>query len=284
MTPPGGDGIDVVAPARRPETVGRLLEALARGDRRPDLVSLVGHEVPLSIDTRGLPVRLLRPRSKHYAVGEQDVALRRNVGAWASPLPWLVFLDDDVVPARDTLASCARLLADAPVVWGHHRFLDLRATPVEAVLALPASAGRSRELGVNRWHGWASCYGGMLAVHRATFLAAGGYDMAYSGRHAGEDQDLGRRLARGLQGTDRVFIHEPPYAWHPVVPEPWAAPGWTNLCAHGHREVSARVDGLAVLRCEACPWFRVVGDPPQTGLAPCLPFAYGQVDVEVFAL
>lgn len=282
-SPPAADGIDVVVPARRPATVDRLLSALAQGDRRPDLVSLVGHEVPRAIDRHGLQVRLLRPRSERYAIGDHDVALRRNVGGWASPHRWLVFLDDDVVPARDTLSTCARLLPGEPVVWGHHRFADLVATPVDSLLDLLPRAGRPREDGVNRWHLWMSCYGGMLAIRREVLLAHGGYDMAYAGRHAGEDQDLGRRLARSLGDTDRVFIHEPPFAWHPLEPEPWAPPGWSNLCRRAHDETTGMEGGVAVVRCGRCPWFRVAGEPP-IGLSPLIPFDPDLVDLQTCVL
>lgn len=133
------------------------------------------------------------------------MALRRNVGAWSAEHRWLVFLDDDVVPARDTVAASVRLLQKDPVVWGHHRFVDLGSVAVDALLDLPARAGRPRESGVNRWHRWMSCYGGMLAISREAFLEAGGYDMAYAGRHAGEDQDLGRRLALARRGSEQMF-------------------------------------------------------------------------------
>lgn len=282
--PPSSEGLDVVVPVRRPAATARLLEALAQGTRRPDLVTLVGHEVPRSLDPQGLPVRVLRPQSVAYAIGECDVVLRRNVGAWASPMSRLVFLDDDVLPDRRTVESCWRLLERGPVVWGHHRFRDLSGWDVAQVLDLPPQAGRSREAGVNRWHLWMSCYGGMAAFDRDVLIAHGGYDQAYAGRHAGEDQDLGRRLARSLGGTDAVFVHEPPFAWHPERPEPWAPAAWSNVCRGPHDEGTVEEAGVRFTTCARCPWRRAEGALPTDRAEPLLRFDPALVEVEEFAL
>lgn len=281
LWPAGGmSGVDVVVPARRTATVPRLLRALSRGDRTPALVSLVGNEIPESTPTYGLRVRLLRVRSDAYAVGDLDVALRRNVGAWASPCSRLLFLDDDVVPARNTLDHCAALLDREPVVWGHYRYIDFSGVDPVELLDLPPDRGRSREHGVNRWHGWQSCYGGMFGIHTQVFVGAGGFDMVYSGWHSGEDQDLGRRLALNLRGEERIFIHEPPFAWHPVQREPWSDPGWTNLCPGGHARTERDAGGIRAEGCDRCPWMRTLTEPPKSGRESILPFLADAVAVE----
>jgi hypothetical protein len=86
----------------------------------------------------------------------------------------------------------------------------------------------------------------------------GGFDMAFCGRHAGEDQNLGRRLARRLDGCERVFIHEPPFAWHPTGKLPWAKAGYTNLYSAAHRLFRTRRGGIEVETCNVCPHFRVL--------------------------
>ncbi|MFG1605016.1 hypothetical protein [Actinoplanes sp. NPDC049265] len=273
--------IDVVVPARRAATVSRLLMGLAAGDDRPDLVTLIGHEVPDDQPAFGLTVRLLRPASTRYPIGDHDVAVRRNIGIWRSPCARIIGLDDDVVPAADTVAACRRLLAEDAYVWGHHRYRDLSAvgTDPELVARLvhtPAGAGRSRELGVNRWHLYQSCYAGMFAARRDELIASGGFDLAYCGRHAGEDQDLGLRLARRIHGREQVFIHEPPFAWHPEQPEPWGPPGWTNLCSGGHRTRSTVRNGLDLMSCLDCPWMTTDRPPKATDPLPLLAFDPGQ--------
>lgn len=279
-----GPTVDVIVPVRRPQTVGRLLEALALGSRVPDQVTLVGHEVPLDLSPQGMAVRVLRPGGDTYAVGDRDVVLRRNVGAFTSGLDLLVFLDDDVVPARTTVESVERLLHRTPVVWGHHRFLPLDDLSVGALLDLPPTAGRSREDGVNRWHQWMSCYGGMAAFSRDLFVEAGGYDMAYAGRHAGEDQDLGRRLALRLGHAGRAFIHEPPFAWHDVTSQPWAAPSWTNLCTGPHDVTEQRCGAVSFSTCRRCPWRQARGELPHDGWEPLVTFDPALAPVSVFAL
>jgi hypothetical protein len=278
--------VDVVVPARRAATVPRLLAALAAGDDRPDLVTLVGHEVPGNMTAHGLTVRLVRPTSTRYPIGDYDVAVRRNVGIWHSPCRWIIGLDDDVLPAADTVGACRRLLAAEPYAWGHHRYRDFGADPDELarLVHTPPRAGRSREHGVNRWHLYQSCYAGMYAARRDELLASGGFDLAYCGRHAGEDQDLGRRLARRIHQRDRIFIHEPPFAWHPERPDPWGPPVWTNLCVGPHHPTLTVLNGIRFETCAACPWLRAVDPPVIAGTMPVLSFDPDAVPVEVVEL
>ena len=279
-----GEAIDVIVPVRRPQVVGRLLEALALGSQVPGRVTLVGHEVPLDLDPHGLSVRVLRPGGDTYAVGDRDVVLRRNLGAFLSDLDLLLFLDDDVVPARTTVEMSGALLQRSPVVWGHHRFRSLDGLSVGALLDLSPAAGRSREDGVNRWHQWMSCYGGMAAFTREVIVEAGGYDMAYTGRHAGEDQDLGRRLSLRLGHSGRAFIHEPPFAWHDIRSEPWAAASWTNLCRGPHDLGEEQRSGITFSTCRRCPWREAKGELPHDRDEPLIPFDPALVEVAVFAL
>lgn len=217
-------------------------------------------------------------------MGERDVVLRRNVGAFASDLDLLLFLDDDVVPARTTVESAVRLLRLSPVVWGHHRFLPLAGFSVEALIDLSPAAGRSREEGVNRWHQWMSCYGGMAAFTHQAFIGVGGYDMAYAGRHAGEDQDLGRRLSLRLGHSGQAFVHEPPFAWHDVESLPWAPAAWTNLCPGSHDLAVEVRGGVLFEACRACPWGRALGELPHDRTEPVVPFDVSLVDLAIFAL
>jgi len=68
-----------------------------------------------------------------------------------------------------------------------------------------------------------------------------------------------RRIARTLDHSDRVFIHEPPFAWHPEERISWSEPGYTNLCAE-HRLVEAEEAGIRIERCAVCPYFRALGE------------------------
>jgi hypothetical protein len=273
--------LDVVVPALRTATIDRLLFGLARGSTRPDVVSLVSNEVPSGIETHGLDVRLLRFRSETYPVGERDVALRRDVGIWSSECSHVLSLDDDLAASAGLVESSLALLRDEPCFWGHHRYIWVDGYGPERLLELPPELGRPRESPPNSWHMWRSCYGGLFGFERSLVQGLGGFDLAFSCRHAGEDQALGKRLAAHLAGTEQVFVHEPPFAWHPADPEPWEPPGWTNLCREGHELEERSVNGLPVRACGRCPYFVAAEEEPLFGDEPVLPFDPALVDVTV---
>ena len=139
--------------------------------------------------------------------------------------------------------------------WGHHRYISFSRYRVDDLLALPPARGRTREHPANAWHGWMSCYGGLFGAAKTVVQEVGGFDMIFSVRQAGEDQNLGRRLALGLDGRDRVFIYEPPFAWHPEENLPWAPALYTNLCAQEHQLSHRDLNGLTLEECSRCPSF-----------------------------
>jgi hypothetical protein len=275
--------IDVVIPSLRPQTVTAALASLSLGSRRPDLVTIVSNEIGRDVDCHGLAVRVLRFRSAIYPVGSQDVALRRNVGIWSSPCSHLITFDDDQIAPADMAASAAALLEQSPYFWGHYRYLRFDGLTVEQIVRLPPEAGRAREHPPNAWHLWQSAYGGLFGASKDLLLEVGGYDMAFCGRHAGEDQDLARRLARRVYGSERIFVHEPPFAWHPEERIAWGEPGWSNLCTDGHELAAARVGGLPAQRCGRCPYFQLTGPVGGNGRL-IIPFDPDSVEIVVEAL
>jgi hypothetical protein len=118
--------------------------------------------------------------------------------------------------------------------------------------------GRSREHPPNAWHSWLSCYGGLFGAERMLIEKIGGFDMMFSGRHAGEDQNLGRRIAQSIDKSNRVFIYEPPFAWHPEERIPWSI-GHTNICPLNHQLSWSSYEGLNIEKCVICPYFRILG-------------------------
>jgi hypothetical protein len=254
--------LDVVVPAIRRATIGRLLESLGRNTVRPDVVSIVSNEVGTDLETHGLNVRLLRFRSAEYPIGDRDVALRRDVGIWSSECSDVLTLDDDLVAPANLIETSLALLRDEPYFWGHHRYISLQRYGVERLAELPAELGRKREDPPNSWHLWLSCYGGAFGAKRELVQEVGGFDLAFSCRHGGEDQSFGKRLAAHVSGTDRVFIHEPPFVWHPNEPDEWEPPAYSNLCAGEHELEDAVLNGLPVSRCRRCPYFSVTDESP----------------------
>lgn len=247
--------LDVVVPALRTATIDRLLASLAWGTVRPDVVSLVSNEVPEEIETHGLEVRLLRFRSDRYPIGDRDLALRRDVGIWSSECSHVLTLDDDLVAPANLVESSLELLDRERYFWGHHRYISFAGYAPERLLELPPELGRPREKPPNSWHLWLSCYGGAFGAERALVLELDGFDLAFSCRQSGEDQSFGKRLAARTTGGEHVFIHEPPFAWHPTEPEPWGPPGYSNLCEGGHELERAELNAMPVSSCRRCPYF-----------------------------
>lgn len=250
--------IDVIIPSTRPDAVEKALYSLSRGSVLPDAVTVVSNEAGERLPGHGMNVRLIRFRSSAYPIGSHDVVLRRNIGIWSSGCSHVITFDDDQVAPVNLIETAARLLREKRYFWGHYRYVDFGFHSVDQLLHMDAACGRTREHPPNAWHAWLSCYAGLFGAERDVLLQLGGFDMAFCGRHAGEDQNLGRRLARRLDGCERVFIHEPPFAWHPTGKLPWAKAGYTNLCSAAHRLFRTRRGGIEVETCYVCPHFRAL--------------------------
>jgi hypothetical protein len=269
--------LDVIVPALRTATIDRLLASLAQNTVPPDAVSLVSNEVPEGIETHGLNVRLLRFRSDRYPIGDRDVALRRDVGIWSSECSHVLTLDDDLVAPANLVESSLALLERESHFWGHHRYISFDGYAPERLLELPPELGRPRESPPNSWHLWLSCYGGAFGAERSLVQELGGFDLAFSCRHSGEDQSFGERLS----GGEQVFIYEPPFAWHPTDPEPWGTPAYSNLCDGGHELEPDEVNEMPVSSCCRCPYFVALDEERLFSGEVFLPYDPGAVDVTI---
>jgi hypothetical protein len=250
--------LDVIVPATRPSTVDRLLYSFSRNTVRPDCITLVSNEIT---DQRsyGLNVRVVSFTSEHYPIGECDVVLRRNIGIWCSECSHIMTFDDDQIAPPRMVEAMVALLAYRCYCWGHHRFLDFSRHLLDDILALPASAGNARERPPNAFHLWLSAYGGLFGAQTSLLKKMGGFDMIFSGRHAGEDQQLGRRLAQLVEGSNRIYVFEPPFAWHPLERTAWEC-RYSNLCRVSHQLANSHINGIEVRKCAACPYFVAVSN------------------------
>jgi hypothetical protein len=252
-------GLDLIIPVMRPAAcVANVLYSLSRNTIQPDVVSIVSNELDSDLPSYGLNVRLIRFTSAHYPVGDRDVALRRNIGIWSSTCAYVVTFDDDQLAPRNLIETSARLLERKPYFWGHHRFVDFSGRSVDELLQLGPEQGRAREHPPNAWHQWMSCYGGLFGAQRELVQGLGGFDLIFCGRHSGEDQNLGKRIAWHVDRSERVFIHEPPFAWHPEQKIAWTAPRYCNLCSGEHRLAHARQGHIEIRKCQVCPYFEIV--------------------------
>lgn len=147
-----------------------------------------------------------------------------------------------------------RRLSSEDYFWANHRIVDFSASTIDEILGMEAADHVSRETPVPpAWHGYYSCYSGMLGARRDFLIKAGGFDMAFNGRHAGEDQQLGKRLMMSA-GDSSVFIVEPPYGWindRKNKPDPWGRQV-TNVCDYPEYE-DVFINGITFRQCRHCP-------------------------------
>ena len=255
-------GLSVVVPTTRVKTVfSRLLPSLAAGSRLPNEVILVGNHAEHTGGEFPFPCRIIHYSSTKWCTGIRDVVLKRNIGALCATNDWLVFLDDDVAIPRTFLDSCLKPLTKQRYFWGNHRYIDMDKHTVKALLNLDPSHGASRERPPNHLHSWHSSYAGCFGIARDLFWSLGGFDMAFMGRHAGEDQDIGFRLMRRL-GKKGTYVFEPPFAWHPtnLSTEEVVVPDCAEVCGHhltdrnmnSHAYASLHISGVWFRYCSKC--------------------------------
>ncbi|TDC85355.1 glycosyltransferase [Micromonospora sp. KC606] len=197
--------ISVVVPTLGRPSLGALLDALA-----PQLAALPDVEVLLVDDRRDTTDELAVPGTlsayaKVVTGTGAGPAAARNVGRRAARQPWVVFLDDDVVPAPDW----ARRLADDLAV-------DERVGGVQGRVRVPLPADR-------RPTDWERSTAGLadgewitadMAYRRAALETVGGFDERFP-RAFREDAELAHRMR--LAGWELVRgRHE---VTHPVRPE-----------------------------------------------------------------
>lgn len=252
--------VEVIIPSLRQSSTERLVASLLLCDPPPDQVTVVSNETqpwPAS----GI-VRLLRFISAAYSTGERDVALRQNVGIYSADCDVIVIQGDDQVAPKSMIADVLTTLEGRDYLWGNHRLIDFRGLSLEDILAHDPKTAMSREHPEPpARHGHWSCYGGMFAARTDFLCDFGAFDMAFNGRHAQEDQQLGYRLMR--RENDRmVFIHEPPFSWHDITlksgdtreREPWLQPFY-NGCGPGNHDYTVMVIGGAKFTgCKYCPF------------------------------
>ncbi|MEU2559803.1 glycosyltransferase [Streptomyces longispororuber] len=240
--PAGETAYAVVVPTLGRPSLGACLRALAdAGPPRPVRIVLVDDRpgagsAPLPVD---VPVPL-RPLTTVVRGGARGPAAARNTG-WraAGRVPWIVFLDDDVVPGP---------------TWADDLALDLarathRTAAVTARIEVPLPEDRrptdwernTAGLATARW------ITADMAYRRAALEAVGGFDERFR-RAFREDADLALRvLAAGWTVTagDRTTTH-------PVRP----ADRWVSV-----RVQAGNADDVLMTRRHGPAWWRRADAP-----------------------
>lgn len=260
--------VEVVIPSLRQGAAQRLVESLLRCDPAPDVVTVVSNETQPWKVQRGKKVRLLRFVSVEYSTGERDVALRQNAGIYSAECDVVVIQGDDQVAPGSMIGDVLTVMSDKDYLWGNHRLIDFTGLTLDDILERDPRTATSREQPEPpARHGHWSCYGGMFAARTEFIRDFGAFDMAFNGRHAQEDQQLGYRLMR-REGDDKVLIHEPPFSWHDITlrtgdtrdREPWLTP-FCNGCGPGLHDYTTRVIGGAKFTgCMRCPFLTFADD------------------------
>jgi HAD superfamily hydrolase (TIGR01662 family) len=213
-------GYDLVVPTIGRPSLAVLLDRLAGQD-------LPGLDRLIVVDDRrpgGTPLTVGHPGALVLVSAGRGPAAARNTGWRAARAPWVVFVDDDVVPAPDWGVRLAADLAGADPGTG----------AVQGVVRVPLPTDRrptDRERDVAGLEG-AAWITADLAYRRAALVATGGFDEGF-GRAYREDADLALRVRRAgwhlTVGTRRVD--------HPVGAAPW----WVSVARQRGNADDARM-------------------------------------------
>lgn len=193
----------IVPTYNRPRQLARCLDALSRV-RPPE----GGFELVIVNDGGTAGMANVRrgaaqaPRSVRFVTqAHAGPAVARNRGARMAAGTWLAFTDDDCVPSPDWLVAFERALTTHPhaLAGGVVRnalpdsvFSEASQRLVDFVAAWFDGAARERFFTSND-----------LALSRAAFLDAGGFDPAF-GTNAGEDREFCDRWS--AQGRESILV------------------------------------------------------------------------------
>ncbi len=190
---------DIVIPTLRKPSVSQLLLALdlARGPA-PEGVIVVDDR-PSPAEPRPLPVFTgqLRDRVEVLRSGGRGQAFARNLGWRAGSAPWVVFLDEDIVPPHEWLA---RLHADLSR-------LDEKVAGSRGRIRVPAPSTLERDVIGLESAGWLAAD---MAYRRSALEALGGFDEWFLSAYR-DDAELSQRalfsgyaLSRGRRHVQRL--------------------------------------------------------------------------------
>ncbi len=189
----------VVIPTRdRPRELAECLRRLAPGAQA---LAATEYEVIVTDDGDFAACEALLhaqfPWVRHVHGPRRGPAANRNAGARIATGTWIVFADDDVVPARDWLAAYAAAATGEQVLEGR--------TTCEAGLPSPLYHAPENNAGGALW----SCN---FAIRRDLFDAVDGFDEGFVFAHM-EDADLRERVRTAgatLRWVPAARVDHPP--------------------------------------------------------------------------
>lgn len=192
--------LSVVVPSYgRCDSLARVVRALAR-QSEVNLEIIVVDQNPEGWLLENLPAEL-REAATFLHLDEPNCSTARNVGFLASRAPFVVFMDDDIVPspdfcrrALDTLQHHPEIRCLVPVVFSDD-------TGVEAALEGYSGLKVAEHAGARSLWRIRDTLGAVVFFDRRGFEESGGYDeLLYRYARASEDHELFRRMAkRGIE-------------------------------------------------------------------------------------
>ena len=285
--------LDVAIPVCRPGYIETVLASFERAGCDNIRVFLLSNDFE-SVRTYPFPVGMVRFHSASRYYGPNAFAATYNIGSWLSYQDhWanhFLWWDDDQIAPKGLFDAVREKLSAAPAVYGNYRMVDFNRYSPEELTDAPVDIGTSREEAPNRNHYFFSAFSGLAAFDTAFYWDVGGLDAIYDGERGGFDQQLGRRVAQAMGTDESVYIHEPPFAWHPTVETrvPSITPR-TNGCFRKHELYQAchlfQGTHIPILRCANCHYHRLE-EPLRTRLAAevpglIMPFEPERWDMEV---
>ncbi len=198
---------DLVIPTVGRASLGALLDALAGGSGPPPQRILLVDDRAAPAASLAIPGPMAHRVEIHHGTARGPAAAR-NLGWRAARAPWVVFLDDDVIPtpswAADLATDLGRCVASSGGSQGR--------------IVVPLPRHRRPTDWERNVHGlerarWATAD---LAYRRAVLAEVGGFDERFP-RAYREDADLGLRVTAAghrIESGSRSVVH-------PVRPAPW---------------------------------------------------------------
>jgi histidinol-phosphate phosphatase family protein len=238
MTGSATPDYSVVVPTVGRPSLARLLDAIGRGPGpRPRRVVVVDDRrvprSPLELGEHGLPVCRL-------STGGRGPAAARNAGWRATRSPWVVFVDDDVVPTDGWRTALAGDLTGLPwPVAGSQGRLRVPAPPDRRRTDWERSTAQLEDA---RW------ITADLAYRRDVLEEVGGFDERFP-RAYREDADLGLRVTE----AGYVIVRGERCVDHPVRP----ADRWASV-----RAQAGNADDVLMRARHGPEWRRTAGTGP----------------------
>ncbi|MEH3156969.1 MAG: HAD-IIIA family hydrolase [Gordonia paraffinivorans] len=212
----------VVVPTVGRASLAALIERLDEADASAPAEIVVVDDRPSADAPLDLPATAVRVRV--IAGGGHGPAAARNAGWFAVTTPWVVFVDDDVLPghgwSRDLVADLAAAADDTAAVQGR--------------IVVPGPRGRPPTDDERRTLGLASArwITADMAVRRRVLQQVGGFDPGFP-RAYREDSDLALRI---VDAGHRIVVGHR-QSVHPIAPGGW----WRSVTAQRGNADDARM-------------------------------------------